>query len=159
MSIGSAQDGKATKNHRTPDPVEPQPEEQPNSAKQPQKKKKRGRPRKEIKTTEEQETNTSERNTIAIATSEQLQGNLHDSDYPGAVSEQLAPDENRVSSVDATIMNANTDPDTAEPQPPPEKKIKQTTEAPSSVGKGKTSYRVGLSKRARIAPLLRIVKK
>ena len=48
---------------------------------------------------------------------------------------------------------------TPEPQPPPEKKVKQTIDAPASISKGKTPHRVGLSKRARIAPLLRIVKK
>lgn len=48
---------------------------------------------------------------------------------------------------------------TPEPAPPPGKKAKSMTDAPSSISKGKTPYRVGLSKRARIAPLLRIVKK
>lgn len=45
------------------------------------------------------------------------------------------------------------------PEPPPAKKLKQENDAPSSINKGKTPYRVGLSKRARIAPLLRVVKK
>jgi hypothetical protein len=45
------------------------------------------------------------------------------------------------------------------PESPPGKKVKHANDAPSSINKGKTPYRVGLSKRARIAPLLRIVKK
>lgn len=45
------------------------------------------------------------------------------------------------------------------PKISPEKKVKQANETPSAISKLKTPYRVGLSKRARIAPLLRIVKK
>ena len=53
----------------------------------------------------------------------------------------------------------------SEANPPPETPRKSTTPAPkgpdkhSPISSGKVAYRVGLSKRARIAPLLRIVRK
>jgi hypothetical protein len=50
-------------------------------------------------------------------------------------------------------------PKPAEASPTPEKLQKTATRSHSPLSKGKVSYRVGLSKRARIAPLLRVMKK
>lgn len=64
-------------------------------------------------------------------------------------------------------LTTDSPPDTspAKPNTPPETPRKSTTPAPkgpdkhSPISTGKVAYRVGLSKRARIAPLLRIVRK
>jgi hypothetical protein len=115
------------------------------------KKRGRGRPRKEAKSVEsigeDLETRTSMRDTSVINADEQLDDKTH------------KPDETQVRGANRTETDADIDHTSPEPPPLPEKKLKQTHETPSSTGKGKTPYRVGLSKRARIAPLLRIVKK
>ncbi|KAF2447644.1 hypothetical protein P171DRAFT_229058 [Karstenula rhodostoma CBS 690.94] len=155
---------KTAKHQGVSDRLDLQSAEQAVAAEQPLKKKKRGRPRKETKTiefiAEEPEAKTNKRDTAAITADEQLEDYTHKSNKPeNRVPTESVSDEHQFSGADATNMNANIDRNTPELQPPPEKKAKPTTEAPSSIGKGKTPYRVGLSKRARIAPLLRIVKK
>jgi hypothetical protein len=128
-------------------------EEQAVAAKQPPngKKRGRGRPRKEARTVvsigEDPETSTSKRDASVINADEELDDKTH------------KPDEPQVSGADSTKIDAVIDHTTPAPPLLPQKKIKNTHETPSSTGTGKTPYRVGLSRRARIAPLLRIVKK
>ncbi|KAF9740844.1 hypothetical protein PMIN06_004744 [Paraphaeosphaeria minitans] len=157
-------DEKTAKHQKISDRLELQSEEQVISGKEPPKKKKRGRPIKETKTiesiAEEPEAKTSKHDTAVISQNEQLGNCTQKLDEPEiGVRKESVSDERQLSGANATNMDANFDHITSEPQPPPQKKVKQTTESPSSIGKGKTPYRVGLSKRARIAPLLRIVKK
>ncbi|KAI4608975.1 hypothetical protein J4E80_008720 [Alternaria sp. BMP 0032] len=89
---------------------------------------------------------------------------------PGSISEEIEQDSNLTrngtgdgKSPDATnTTTASHSRPPAKPSPAaasetPERKIKPTTASPANTGK--VPYRVGLSKRARIAPLLRIVKK
>lgn len=156
-------DEMTAKHQEFSDRQDHQSEEQAVAAKLPLKKKKRGRPRKETTTefiAEEPEAKMSKRDTAVIVADERLGDYTNKPNEPeNTVPTELVPEEHQSSGADATNMNANIDLNTPEPHPPPEKKVKRTTEAPSSTGKGKTPYRVGLSKRARIAPLLRIVKK
>ncbi|KAL1607852.1 hypothetical protein SLS60_002790 [Paraconiothyrium brasiliense] len=135
------------------------------AAKQPQKGKKRGRgrPRKEAKTIEstEQEPPVKRNKLDGLIDTEnaRLEDKTSMPDEPGTpVVAEPTIDEHRVSDADNANLNSKVDHTTPEPAAT-EKKVKQMIEAPTSIGKGKTPYRVGLSKRARIAPLLRIVKK
>ncbi|KAJ4353276.1 uncharacterized protein N0V89_005003 [Didymosphaeria variabile] len=127
------------------------------AAKQPQKGKKRGRgrPRKETKTIESIEQEPPEKRSKPDDTVDTENARLEDR---ANMPDESIIDGHRVSDADNANLNSKVGHTTPEP-PPIEKKVKQTTEAPPSIGKGKTPYRVGLSKRARIAPLLRIVKK
>ncbi|OAG12907.1 uncharacterized protein CC84DRAFT_1212393 [Paraphaeosphaeria sporulosa] len=156
-------DEETAKHQNMSEPPELQSEQQGIVVKEPQKKKKRGRPRKEAKPiesiTEEPEAKTSKPDTAVIAPDEQLEDYTQKPDKPESPAPTEAVPNERQSSGANANRDTKIDQVTLELQPPPEKKVKQTIESPSSIGKGKTPYRVGLSKRARIAPLLRIVKK
>ncbi|KAF1974969.1 hypothetical protein BU23DRAFT_566965 [Bimuria novae-zelandiae CBS 107.79] len=139
--------------------INAQTEEQPTAPCQAPKGKKRGRgrPKKESKVIEPIELERSAEKTQEPNKAPDEKP-LEDTDKPEE-SMVAALDEGQTNKATETTSRPNATHTTPEPQPPPAKKAKQTNDAPSSIGKSKTPYRVGLSKRARIAPLLRIVKK
>lgn len=140
-------------------------EESPVAGKQVQKGKKRGRgrPRKQPATTEpsneelqDKASGPNESANVEDVRTEDKTPLPHEPEVFAPTEPTL--DEHRVSDADNADLGPNATHATVEP-PLPAKKVKETQDAIPSIGKAKTPYRVGLSKRARIAPLLRIVKK
>jgi hypothetical protein len=121
----------------------------------------RGRPRKVANVT----SSTEKVENVSPETQEQQEHELNGAletikPNPPASIDPLAPGTH--SSEDAQNLppmpsNLSNDPSPPVPARTPEQTIKPASRSPGS--KGKASYRVGLSRRARVAPLLRIVKK
>ncbi|RAQ99727.1 hypothetical protein DDE82_007970 [Stemphylium lycopersici] len=152
---------KTTLDQPEPNPVTSMPT---STEAKPEKKKGRGRPKKTATTTAPTEPikDSSER-----GTKEDLPKEIQQSIEPQSATEKTGSNiEEAPGDLEPSKTVLSESP--AHPNPPskttsatasetPERSTKPTTDSP--IPKGKVPYRVGLSKRARIAPLLRIVKK
>jgi hypothetical protein len=124
-------------------------------------KKKRGRPKKTIKATVP--TDTVQETTLEIPEEEHHgKKEIMETNEPALqdVDASVNSKSHTVESVPEKLPTPATKPDITPPvvtSCTPEQTTKPSSRSPAS--KGKVSYRVGLSKRAKIAPLLRIVKK
>ncbi|KAJ4296712.1 hypothetical protein N0V90_006760 [Kalmusia sp. IMI 367209] len=126
------------------DEAELSPRENQNATKQPPqgKKRGRGRPRKETKA-------------IDTAEEEPFEQTSQKPEEAMIIEDGLS--DRQTSKVQEPQTNSN--PPNTTPEPFSEKKSKLTNDTPSATGSSRTPYRIGLSKRARIAPLLRTLKK
>ena len=129
----------------------------------PERKRGRGRPKKTVHTAASTDVvQEDEQKTSLGSTLENLESNQVDFSVPSEILEAA------VSPQEAVITAAVS---TTTPEPPPlptrpeaspitpERTVKSVKRDQSASGKGKIPYRVGLSKRARVAPLLRTMRK
>lgn len=173
--LDGAPSKRAKRRKTTHDQPEPLLEEQKEAISEPQKEKKRrrGRPRKEPvappvarRISEESEDNdTLEAEAQQSGSWPALQETQPRATLNNEVSEPMDTiDQAQTTSQSVTGKPGSTPPPKGvtaaiEPKNTPEKQTKPANPVHSPLSKGKVSYRVGLSKRARIAPLLRMVKK
>ncbi|KAI4610543.1 uncharacterized protein J4E87_010797 [Alternaria ethzedia] len=168
-SSTTASNKKAKRKKPTSNPAESEPAETDSTVPEiaPAKKKARGRPKKVAPVASPKEPDPEP---LEQAVEVEHQQEVVQTTEPGSNPEEIEQDSKLTrndtddgKSPDATdTTTASHSKPPAKPSPAaasetPERKIKPTTASPANTGK--VPYRVGLSKRARIAPLLRIVKK